>query len=108
MDETTIDNTADRLAGNADKGEAGKFYEEVQSLVDDVKKGNLSPAQYNQILRKAEGRQTANGYFDEITLHENGQEVKCDNGKKVKLDGAGLHFVYTGSAHNAFDRQGNR
>lgn len=69
---------------------------------------NLSPAQYNQILRKAEARQTANGYFDEITLHENGQEVKSDNGQKAKLDGAALHFVYTGSAHNAYDRQGKR
>lgn len=106
--EDQINDTADKLASEADKGQANKFYDDVNSLVDEVKKGNLSPKSYNEILRKAEGRQTGADGFDELTLVENGQDVTCANGKHAKLDAAGLNYKYFGTARNTYDANGKR
>lgn len=106
--ETQINDSANSLAKDADSGSASKFYEEVASLMDSVKKGNLSPDSFNNILRKAEGRQEATNYCDDISIEQNATTLKMDNGKTAKLDSANLHFIYFGDTAKLYDTNGSR
>lgn len=113
MDENQIEAQSDKMAKALDSGYGDVFRDESNALLDQVKAGEVTPAEYNKILRQAEGKQVGdkkNWYagFNEFTLTENCQDITLNNGKTAKVDGGGLVYRYSGEVRNQFDAQGNR